>query len=190
LPSSRIQGVSGGGAVVREHSVQILLAEYDRLTGLELSWKGDYGRALQTYLTVISVASGALLFLLGGWLGGGPGDPSGHDAQIVACVLLGLVVAIGEITYLRLMGLDRRMAETAMGLRLIRDRFREVGPELEGVFLRGVVQDQERYKRWSSIRGIVDRALTVSQAKTTVVSFNCIAWAVLVVLAKWPLEPC
>lgn len=131
----------------------------------------SYGRALQLYLTVITAAVGAVFLLMQG------------QAQLprFGILLLGSVVLlIGEVTYLRIIGLDISLMEAARAHQLLRERFVQIEPDLAQVFLRGLVYDEKRYERWSSIRGVLRRALTVSQEKTVVVSLNCLVFASLV----------
>ena len=164
---------------MQETSIQILLAEYDRLKTLELFWLESLERALQLYLTAITAAGGILLLLLSP-------QTAPSSSSISASLLFGIVLLVGEVTFLRLMGIDLRLTENAKGYLLIRDRFGLIDPELASVFLKGMVQDKKRYSAWSSISGIIIRTLTISQQKTTVVFLNCLVSAGLAVTIIWP----
>lgn len=160
-------------------SAEFLLAEYDRLKELEQFRLENYERALQLYLTVITAVVGVLVLLL--------------ERQVVSSslflnvgLLLGLVLVMGEITFLRLIGIDIASTEGAKAYLLIREKFLRADSELEGVFLKGLVQDSKRYRSWASIGGIITRALTVSQQKTTVVFLNCLISASIAVVVVWP----
>ena len=81
---------------MQETSIQILLAEYDRLKTLELFWLESLERALQLYLTAITAAGGILLLLLSP-------QTAPSSSSISASLLFGIVLLVGEVTFLRLM---------------------------------------------------------------------------------------
>lgn len=164
---------------MKDTSVQILLSEYDRLKSLEQFWLENYERTLQIYLTVITVATGGLIFLLGS-----PSTPSALRMNVV--LLLSTVLLVGEISYLRLMGMEIILAEKAKALQLIRGKFMQQDTELEMAFPKGLLHDTKRYRSWSSVRGIATRALIVSGAKTIVVLLNSLVSTVITVVIVWP----
>jgi hypothetical protein len=164
---------------MQEISAEILLAEYDRLKELEQFRLENYERALQFYLTVITAAAGVLVLLL-------ERQAASSSLPLNIGLLLGLVLVMGEITFLRLMGIDIALTENAKAYLLIRDKFLRADSELGDVFLKGLVQDSKRYRSWASIGGIITRAFTVSQQKTTVVFLNCLVSASIAIVAVWP----
>jgi hypothetical protein len=84
------------------------------------------------------------------------------------------------------MGVDIALTENAKAYLLIRDKFLRADSQLGDVFLKGLVQDSKRYRSWASIGGIITRAFTVSQQKTTVVFLNCLVSASIAIVAVWP----
>ena len=164
---------------MHEISAKILLAEYDRLNELEQFRLGNYERALQLYLTVITAAVGVLVLLL-------ERQATSSSLPLNVGLLLALVLVMGEIAFLRLMRIYISLAEIAKGYLLIRDKFLRVDSELGDGFLKGLVQDSKRYRSWASVGGIITRALTVSQQKTTVVFLNCLVSASISVVVVWP----
>jgi hypothetical protein len=155
---------------MKEPSIQILLAEYDRLKEMEQFWLERCEHTLQLHLTVITAAGGALLFLI---------EKQAAISSLAnsVCLLLGTVLLIGEIAFLRLMGLDIRAIQNARGYLLIRDKFLSEDPGLANAFLKGIAHDASRYRSSSSIRAVIGRAFTASQQKTTVVFLNCLVFA-------------
>jgi Flp pilus assembly protein TadB len=155
---------------MKESTIQILLAEYDRLKGMEQFWQERHEHTLQFYLTVITAGGGAILFLI---------EKQVAPSLLVDIVglILGMVLLIGEIAFLRMMGLDIRSIQNARGYLLIRDKFLSEDPELANAFLKGLAQNPDRHH---SVWSLIGRAFTSSQHKTTIVFMNCLVSAGIV----------
>lgn len=157
---------------LKEATIALLLAEYDRQKNLEQFRLSNYESALQFYLTIISTGLGVLIFLL-------EGQESYSSLHLKLIVLLVSVLIMGEITFLRLMGLDIALGEHAKAYIMLRKKFMQSDPELKKVFLKGLVHNEKKYRSWSSFPGIILRVFTRSQHKTTVVLINCLIAGIL-----------
>jgi hypothetical protein len=172
--------VSQGEVVVmKETSKELLLAEYNRLATLEQNRIEMYQHSQQFYLTVITAAAGLVLFLLGSSL-------TASTLQSSVVLVLGTVLLLGEVTYFRLIRVDVELLGFSKRLQLIRDEFINEDTGLVDAFPEILVQSTDYFRSWSSIRGIIGRALSVSGAKTTVVLLNCIASVAIVIIIVWP----
>jgi hypothetical protein len=164
---------------MKESTVRILLAEYDRLKALEQARIKSFDYATQLYLTVISAGAGILILLL-------DRQAISGSLPLYLVLLFGFVLLVGEITFLRLIGIDISLTESAEAYLLIRNKFIKADSNLADAFLKGLRADKEKYLSWSSFRGIIRRVVTVSQQKTMVVSLNCVVFSGLAIVVVWP----
>ncbi len=162
-----------------ELTVQILLAEYDRLKGVEQFIWESYERSVQLYLAVITAAVGAFLFLA-------ETQMPLSSLRLSLGLLLGATLLIGEVTYLKMLGVDLYMVANGKAFELIQDKFIQANPELVNAFLKDFLDNAEKFNSWSSIRGIINRAFTVSGEKTIVVLLNCLVSSGVVIIIIWP----
>lgn len=163
---------------MKDTSMQFLLAEYEHQRALEQARIENYERILQLYLTLLTASTGFLILML---------ERQATSSLVPAMsLLLGFILLLGEVGFLRLIGIDIALADGARAFLLIRDRFVREDSELVGCFLKGIAQDQKRYRSWSSVGGVIARAFTVTQQKTMVVVINCIVTALLVVILIKP----
>jgi hypothetical protein len=88
---------------MKEASKELLLAEYDRLKTVEQYRLGIYDHSLQFYLTVITAAVGALLFIMGSY------SMVGYSRAIII-ILLTTVSFLGVVTHLRLLDFGKKPA--------------------------------------------------------------------------------
>ena len=161
---------------MKETSKELLLAEYDRLKTLEQNRMEIYEHSQQFYLTSITAATGIVIYLLGS-------NPLPSSLQFRILPVLGLLLLLGEVTYLRLVGEDIELLEISKRYQLIRDKFIKEDAGLADSFPKILVQSVERFHSWSSFRGIMGRAVSVSGVKTTVVVLNCVmAVAILIII--------
>lgn len=164
---------------MKESSVNILIAEYDRLKELEKLRLENYERGLQLYVAVITAGIGILLFILEGKM------PLSPPPLSVLCLLL-FILFIGETSFLRMVGADIAIAENARAFLCIRKEFIKADSEIRDAFLKGLAQNKKRYSSWSSVLGVITRALSVSQQKTAVVLLNCLVSAIGVIILVSP----
>ncbi len=164
---------------MKESSIQILLAEYDRLKGMEQYWLNLYQRGIQLYLTIATAAVGLFLLIA-------EGQSSLMPLRSQVGLILGTVLIIGEIIFLWLLRVDVGLLTTAKAYQKIRDQFQGEDNELSDAFPKSIIHESSRYRHWSSIRGIMERVFTVSQYKTMVVVLNSLAYVALLLIIIWP----
>jgi hypothetical protein len=163
---------------MKDSSEELLLAEYDRLKTLQQNRLETSEHSVQFYLTVITAGTGAFLFLLGNY-------PTASASQPIIIILLGAILLLGVVTYSRLVGLDIELLEISKRFRLIRDGFFKEDSELTVAFPQAFPESAERFRSWSSIGGIIGRAISASAYKTTVTLLNCvIAVAVVIIVVR------
>jgi hypothetical protein len=164
---------------MEETSTQILLAEYDRLTRLEVLHIERCGRVLQLYLTVITAVAGVFLVLFENQV------PLG-TLRISAGLALGGSLLLGEITFLRLLTEDIAIVYLLKRYRLIQEKFIQIDSKLSDAFPERLAQNTKRMRFWSSLRGVVGRGFATTGHKTTTVFLNCLASASVSLVVVWP----
>jgi hypothetical protein len=165
---------------MKEASKELLLAEYDRLKTVEQYRLGIYDHSLQFYLTVITAAVGALLFIMGSY------SMVGYSRAIII-ILLTTVSFLGVVTHLRLVNEDIKVLQLSRRYQLIRDAFIKEDSALVNAFPKMLIQSPEEIRSWSSIRGIIRRALSTTSVKTIVVLLNCVIAVVIGIIILLPV---
>lgn len=158
---------------MKEGTINILVSEYQRLTTLEEIRMNYYEKALQLYLTIITATVGAIILLF-------EKKTDFNMPNDWYLLMLSLLIVFGEITFLRMLGMDVGRLEIGKALQLIRKRFVDNEPDLENAFSQNVSSSKEIYKKWSSINGIIRRSFTLSQHKTFIVIINSMLFTTLI----------
>lgn len=164
------------------HTLQILLAEHARLRELEKARTETYNNVVQRFIAISTTAVGATLLLVEKKIVLGTANAT---VQMVLVVLL----VFGSVSFLGLLGLDSALLSLSFRFQRIRDQFLQFEPKLKDVFPAGILLESDRYQKWSSVNGIVQRALTVSGPKTTVVVVNCLLAGGLGYTLGWSSRP-
>lgn len=167
---------------MKESSIKILLAEFHRINTAENSWRQTPERSIQFYLAVITLAAGGVLFFFD------KADSSEID-QLLLGVLLSVVALLGEITFLKLVGFDFGKIGYTLRYQMIWDEFIKLDPQLAEINPNTVIMDSEKFQAWSSLRGIIRRAIYFSGDKTTVVILNSLVIVGLVINFIRPGSP-
>jgi hypothetical protein len=168
--------------MMEAHTLQILLAEHARLRELEKARTETYNGVVQRFIAISTTAVGATLLLVEKKIVLGT---AGAAVQMV----LALLLLFGIISFLGLLGLDSALLSLSLRFQRIREQFLKVEPTLKDVFPSGVLLESNRYRHWSSVKGIVHRALTISGPKTTVVVVNCLLAGGLGYALSWSSGP-
>jgi hypothetical protein len=150
---------------MESHTLQILLAEHTRLRELEKSRTETYNAIVQRCLTVSTAAVGATLLLV-------EKKMLGADSVDTIATVLVVLLLFGLSSLLSLLGIDCALLELSLRYKKIRAKFIALDPTLEQVFPAGFSSEDAGYRKWSSFRGVVKRALTISGPKTTMVFLN------------------
>lgn len=165
--------------VMKDSSTQLLLAEHERLRAKERGRAEICQQSLQFYLAIISATTAGLLFIV-------EHQQSLDSMRLNLALLLGVTFLLGEVTYLRLLGEDIGLIEISRRFQVIRDKFIAEDEQLGGLLPVMLVQNAKAFSYWSSARGILDRVLSVSGVKTTVVLLNCFVATGLAIVITWP----
>jgi hypothetical protein len=163
---------------MQQDTIQILLAEYDRLKTIEALIHEGYEHAVQMYVAIITAAIGVLIILLQ------RSDPNSLSLSLT--LLLGGVFLIGEFTFLHLLGLDTLGNDARTRMAAIRAKFIQSDTTLMEEYQTGQAQRKKERANWSSVRGIFRRAFILAQYKTMIVFVNSLVGTALVIYYSEP----
>ena len=151
---------------MKDNDKELLLAEYERLIGLEQFRIQNFHRAQQLYFTGLTAAAGFIVFFLQ--------NKKSEDAFIVNLIIVfAVILFLGEITFLRLIGEDIALIEISSKYQIVRDNLISKDSKLKKMFSKSLVNENSRFNKWSSISGILKRAINNATTKTTIVILNC-----------------
>lgn len=164
---------------MKDSTLQIILTEYTRLTEIDKTVTERYGKVFQHYLTIFTAAVGASFLLL-------ENQESLIYPRLSTGLVLGALILFGEMTYLHLLAIDVTRRGIYRRYELIEAKLARTDDEVHDLFSQRINPLTERLAKSISMRGILQRAIHVSGAKTMVVVLISGLWASLGILLIWP----
>ena len=156
----------------------ILIELYRRIVLQGQSLKESYRHVEKLYFWTIIATISIFFFLL-----------QRGEAVSSLCVVFAVLYCWGLVTFIRMVSLDVQRIDLSRSLKKIQDELINLCPQIAKALEDLVIAVEEDFNKWSSFRGIFERALMLCGVKTTVTFLNSCFLTASLVIPICPVNP-
>jgi hypothetical protein len=132
------------------HPMQIrdlLIAEYTRVTSLEVARLGLMEKILRAYIAVTSAVTAGIIIIV-------EKGPDLNIPKTTSNALLFALFVFGVVTLFRMVNSNIALLELAARLKALRQYFVDQDTDVSKYFVGSLIYNPQRMKEWASVKGI------------------------------------